>query len=170
MSTSEQDFSVLLRKGVAKAQAKAPLAAADLRRCASRASVAVAKVTEDAASLELLPISKGKRIFSAYQLQLRKNGSDAPASDLGIYLVTEAGYPIKRWYSRRGWEAHPKKADRTFNSVKELNAHFKWLVSNPDSRLVMFVIFFQKQSQATAPKTHQTKKGTGLVAKKIKKP
>ncbi len=82
-----------------------------------------------------------------YQLQLRKVGSEAPPSDLGVYRVTPGEYLVLRWYSYINWEAHnerPGDSDQEFSNLEELDDHFKWLVSDPKSRLVILVTFFQQ--------------------------
>jgi hypothetical protein len=152
MSTAPTDYEHLLSEAINQAKAKAPRAIDDLLRFSSRAAEAVAKVTEGAAVLELVLINQGDGAAPAYQLQLRKIGSEAPPSDLGVYGVTPAGYPVLRWYSRRAWESRSDRADEEFSSAEGLEGNFRWLVSNPNSRLVILVAFFQQRaSSSTAP-------------------
>jgi hypothetical protein len=146
MSTSAADFQQLLRDAVAQAKASAPRAVADLLLCSSKAAEAVAQVTAGAAVLELVPVNQAGEATPTYQLQLRKVGSEAPPSDLGIYRLSAAGYPVLRWYSRRKWEADPDEPDEQYASFAELEGNFKSLVSKPESRLVVLVAFFQQQA------------------------
>jgi hypothetical protein len=150
MSIAPTDYEHLLRKAIDEAKANAPRATDDLIRYSSGAAEAVAKVTEGAAALELVPINQGEGATPAYQLQLRKIGSEAPPSDLGVYCVTPAGYPVLRWYSRRAWESRPDRPDAEFPSAVELEGNFQWLVSNPNSRLVILVTFFQQKASSSA--------------------
>src|SRR5258708_5879962 len=99
MSPATADYADLLREAINRAKANAPRAVDDLLRCASKAAVAVTAVTGGAATLELVPINQGENAKPTYQLQLRKVGSEAPPSDLGVYCVTAAGYPVLRWVS-----------------------------------------------------------------------
>ena len=112
MSTSTVDYKRLLQEAIDQAKANAARAVDDLLRCASKAAEAVAGVTRGAAALELVPINQDPNARPTYQLQLRKVGSEAPASDLGVYYVTEGGYPVLRWYSRNAWESHPENRGR----------------------------------------------------------
>ncbi|OWK37697.1 hypothetical protein [Fimbriiglobus ruber] len=148
MSNSTVDYAELLREAIKQARANAPRAVHDLLRCASQANEAVAGVTGGAAVLELAPINQGENAEPTYQLQLRKVDSEAPPSDLGVYSVSAAGYPIRRWYSRNAWEVDPEKSVQEFLTVMALENHFKWMVSTPDSRLVLLVTFFQQNGSA----------------------
>ncbi len=141
------DYTELLESAINQAKAKAPQAADELRSCASRASRAVAEVTEGTAVLELVPINQGKENASIFQLQLRKVESESPPSDLGIYQVTAAGYPIFKWYSRGAWESRPEEPEEQFSSVAELDGNFRWMLSQPESRLVLLVMFFKEQNE-----------------------
>lgn len=146
MSHPTSDYTGLLREAVKQAIANAPRAEDDLRRCASQAAEAVTNVTGGAAALELVPINQVEKAHPAYQLQLRKVGSEAPPSDLGVYSLTAAGYPVLRWYSRWSWGEQPDAPGNQFPNVQELEEHFKWLLSKPESRLVVLVTFFQQQA------------------------
>ena len=150
MSTSEPDFEQLLRQAIQKAKESAPRAVADLHHFSSQAAEAVDRVTGGSAALDLVPINQESGAPTAYQLQLRKVNSEAPASDLGVYLVSTTGYPIHRWYSRKGWEARPDKPEQEFIGSPQLASNFEWIVSNPESRLVVLVTFFQEQNRAAA--------------------
>src|SRR5258708_1903647 len=123
MSPATADYADLLREAINRAKANAPRAVDDLLRCASKAAVAVTAVTGGAATLELVPINQGENAKPTYQLQLRKVGSEAPPSDLGVYCVTPAGYPIRRWFSRNAWEDHPEKPAQDYPGVSELERH-----------------------------------------------
>ena len=146
MSTAQVDFEQLLRQAVTDAKANAPRAIDDLLKFASRAAEAVARVTGGLAVLELVLINQGEPAPRAYQLQLRKPGSEAPPSDIGIYTATASGYPVNRWYSRNKWDANPDSPDQQYLIKVDLESHFKWMVSNPDSRLVGLVTFFQQMT------------------------
>jgi len=150
MTTSAADYTDLLREAIKQAKANAPRAVDDLVSCASRAAEAVVKATGGAAVLELILINQGENTTPTYQLQLRKVGSEAPPSDLGVYCVTAAGYPVHRWYSRNSWEAHPDNPTQQFHGVGDLESNFKWMLSKPESRLVVLVTFFQQQGQPSA--------------------
>lgn len=144
MSTASPDFEQLLSEAINLLRAKAPRALDDLVRFSSRTAEAVMTVTRGAAVLELVPINHGEGATPSYQLQLRKVGSEAPSSDLGVYCVTAAGYHVLRWYSIRSWESHPDKPDDVYHDVNELERHFKWMLSKPDSRLVVLVTSVQQ--------------------------
>jgi hypothetical protein len=158
MSIAPADYERLLREAVHKAREAAPRAVDDLIRCASGAAEAVAVVTRDAAILELVPLNEGKDSTPTYQLQLRKVGSEAPPSDLGIYRVTKTGYPVLRWFTRAKWERSPDKPDRQFSNLNELEDNFKWMVSQPESKLVVLVTFFQQEQPASAEQAPPGKK------------
>ena len=149
MTAATADFTDLVQHALKAAKAQAPRAVDDLRRCASQAADAVARVTGGVGTLELVPINQGENAKTTYQLQLRKVNSEAPPSDLGVYNATAAGYPIERWYSRAAWEEHPEQPVKTFGNSFELEGHFKWLVSTPESRLVVLVSFLQQQASET---------------------
>jgi hypothetical protein len=149
MSTVPADYEHLLREAINQAKANAPRAIDDLLRFASKAAEAVTEVTGGAADLELVPINQGEGATQAYQLQLRKVGSEAPPSDLGVYCVTAAGYPVLRWYSRRAWESRPEKPDGEYPGASELEGNFRWMVSHPESRLVVLVTFFQQKASSS---------------------
>lgn len=145
MSTAP-DYESLLRQAVDQAREQAPRAADDLLRFSSQAADAVYRVTTGAAVLELVPINRPDGAARTYQLQLRKVGSEAPPSDLGVYQVTGAdGYPVFHWYSRRTWEDRPGVGDGQYPNPNELEGHFRWLISKPESRLVVLVTFFQQK-------------------------
>jgi hypothetical protein len=153
MSTSEPDFEQLLRQAIQKAKDSAPRAVADLRRFSSKAAEAVDRVTGGTAALDLVPITHEGRPATAYQLQLRKVNSEAPATDLGVYQISAAGYPVHRWYSRRGWESGPDKWDQEYMDSSRLASNFEWIMSHPESRLVVLVTFFQEQNRAATGTT-----------------
>jgi hypothetical protein len=146
MSTSSTEFEKLLREAVSKAKSSAPRAVDDLFQCASTAADAVFQVTEKAATLELLLVNQMGASPQTYQLQLRKNRSEAPSSDLGIFCLSPTGYPIQRWYSKRKWEADSDHPDELFANKDELEGHFKWMISHPESKVVILVAFFQQQT------------------------
>ncbi|MHC5540733.1 hypothetical protein ACYOEI_21140 [Singulisphaera rosea] len=139
MSTATNDFENLLREALDKAAANESQANEDLVRLASQAADAVSKVTDQAATLELVPIVSDGDPCTTYQLQLRRDRSDAPASDLGIFRLSEAGYPIERWGSRRGWEDRPESPDSTHSDINDVNSNFIWLLSRPESKLVVLI-------------------------------
>jgi hypothetical protein len=145
MTAAATDFERLLREALDQATANAPQANKDLVRIASEAADAVSKVTEGAATLELVPIDVGEDPRTTYQLQLRRNKSEAPASDLGVFRLSETGYPIHRWASRRNWEARPENPDNEHTNVKDLQGNFNWMLSKPDSRLVVLVNSLQRR-------------------------
>ncbi|HVA48419.1 MAG TPA: hypothetical protein VNH11_18790 [Pirellulales bacterium] len=153
MSTPTADYSNLLRESVRQAKANAPRAVDDLLRCASESAKAVEEVTRGAAALELVPINQENGAAPAYQLLLRRVGSEAPPSDLGVYSVTAAGYPVQRWYSRNAWDSHPDRPNGQYSGIGELEGRFKWMVSHPESRLVVLVTFFQDQTPSSTSAT-----------------
>ncbi len=150
MSTSSVDYASLLQQAISQARANAPSAVNDLLRCTSKTAEAVAGVTGGAAALELVPINQGQAASPTYQLQLRKVGSEAPPSDLGVYVVTAAGYPVLRWFSRNAWESRPDRPDEQYSRVDELEGNFRWMISRPESRLVVLVTFFQQQGPSSS--------------------
>ena len=144
MSAETVDYGTLLRDALVRLKTKAPSAADDLVRFASQAGRAVREVTNEAAALEIAPIIQDAAVPDAYSLRLRKLGSQAPPSDLGVYRVPPTGYPILRWFTRRAFEIRPEEPDEEFRDADQLEGHFRWLVSNPDSRLVFHVAFYQQ--------------------------
>jgi hypothetical protein len=153
MSPSEPDFEKLLRQAIQKAKDSAPRAVADLHRFSSKTAEAVDRVTGGTAALDLVPINQEGGAATAFQLQLRKVNSEAPASDLGVYQVSAAGYPVHRWYSRKAWESRPDQPEQEYTGSPQLAGNFEWIVSNPESRLVVLVTFFQDQNRAAAEMT-----------------
>lgn len=146
MNTQTADYTNLLLEAVKQSKANAPRAVDDIFRCFAKAAEAVTKVTNGLAVLELVPIDESENP-NVYQLQLRKVGSESPPSDLGVYHVSKGGYPVLRWNSRNNWETHTNRFghnDGEFPNLEELDAHFRWLVSDPKSRLVILVTFFQQ--------------------------
>lgn len=148
MNTPAQDYEQLLRQAITEAKVGAPQVADELRTCASQATEAVAKVTGGAAALELIPLPRPDGTPPAFQLLLRRVGHDGPPSDLGVYQLAEAGYPIQRWYSRGSWESSPNQTDHLYENRNALESHFRWMVSNPSSRLVVLVAFIIQQGRA----------------------
>src|SRR5260370_1247065 len=84
MSASSIDYEQLLREALVQARTSAPRASDDLVQSSSKAAEAVARVTEGAATLELVPLHHAGDAAPTYQLQLRKVGSESPPSDLGF--------------------------------------------------------------------------------------
>lgn len=149
MAEKTGEYEALLREAIKKAKETAPRAVDDLVECTSSAAEAVSGVTGGRASLELVPMEASDVARPAYQLQLRKVGSEAPPSDLGIYQVATDGYPVLRWYSRAKWRDKPSTPDGDpLVNRSGLEGHFKWMLSNPESRLVGLVTFFQQQPPA----------------------
>ena len=150
MATAEkkEEYKALLREAIKKAKEAAPGAVDDLVECASFAAEAVAGVTDGKAALELVPIEAPDIVPPAYQLQLRKTGSEAPVTDLGVYQVSADGYPVRRWYSRAKWSENRDALDcEPMVTRGQLEGHFRWMISHPESRLVGFLTFFQQQPQ-----------------------
>ena len=139
MSTAATDFEALLRTAVEQAAAQAPQASEDLLRLASEAAQAVSAVTGGTARLDLVPIDIEHDSRPTYQLQLWRVKSEAPAADLGIFRLSQAGYPIHRWSWRGAWESRPEQPDNEHFDVKHLKDNFNWMLSKPDSKLVVLV-------------------------------
>ena len=139
MSAASTDFERLLRDALDLATANAPQAGKDLFKYASEAAEAVSKITEGAATLELVPIDNNGDPRVAYHLQLRKNQSEAPASDLGVFQLSPTGYPIQRWAARGNWEARPTQPDNEHFTPANVRDNFVWMLSKPDSKLVVLV-------------------------------
>jgi len=139
MNAAATDFERQLREALDKATANAPEANKDLVRLASEAADAVSKVTEREATLELVPIVLDEDPGITYQLQFRRNKSEAPASDLGIFRLSNVGYPIHRWSSRKSWEARPDKPDNEHFNANDVKGSFSWMLSKPESKLVILV-------------------------------
>ncbi len=153
MSTPVLDYEQLLREAITQAKVGAPQVADELRSCASRATEAIAKVTGGAAALDLIPLPRPDGAPSAFQLLLRRVGHDGPPSDLGVYQLAEAGYPIQRWYSRGSWESSPNQPEHLYENKNALEGHFRWMVSNPSSRLVLLVAFILQQAREDSDAT-----------------
>ena len=149
MSVASLRLRAAPQQGHHPGQGECTRAVNDLVRFSSRAATAVSSVTAGAAALELVLINQGEGAVPIYQLQLRKVGSEAPPSDLGVYRVTSAGYPILRWWSRGRWESDPEKPDQQHLNPESLENHFTWMVSNPDSRLVLLVSYFQQEMSSS---------------------
>src|SRR5262245_27501934 len=124
MTTSMVDYEQLLREAITQAKVEAPQVADELRMCASRAAEAIAKVTGGAAALDLVPLPRPDGSPPAFQLLLRRVGHDWPPSDLGVYQLSEAGYPILRWYSRGSWESSPNQPEHLYENKDFLESHF----------------------------------------------
>jgi hypothetical protein len=149
MSTSMTDYTQLLREAIAQAKAIAPQVADELRSCASRATIAIAEVSDGRAALELVSVPSPEETPPAFQLRLRNVGAEGPSSDLGVFQLSEAGYPIQRWYSRANWERNPNQPDQLHENKGSLEGHFRWLISNPSSRLVVLVAFIMQQARTS---------------------
>ena len=139
MTAASVDFERLLRDALDLATANAPQAGKDLFEYASEAAEAVSKITGGAATLELVPIDMSGDPRAAYHLQLRKNQSEAPASDLGVFQLSPTGYPIHRWAARRNWEDRPERPDNEHFTAVNVRDNFVWMLSKPDSKLVILV-------------------------------
>jgi hypothetical protein len=146
MSDSALDYAQLLREAITQAKVGAPQVVEDLRTCASRAAEAIANVTNGAAALDLIPLPRPDGTPPAFQLLLRRVRVDGQPSDLGVLQLSEAGYPIQRWYSKANWERDPIQFDQLHDSKSSLEGYFRWLVSHPSSRLVILVAFIIQQA------------------------
>jgi hypothetical protein len=158
MSTAVSDYATLLRDAISQAKAGAPQVADDLRKCASQAAEAIATVTDGAAALDLVPLSSPDGASQAFQLVLRRVGVEGSPSDLGVLQLSEAGYPVQRWYSRGNWESNPIRFDQLHDSKSSLEGYFRWLVSNPSSRLVVLVAFIMQQTHANRSRSDTSEK------------
>lgn len=147
MSTPVLDYEQLLREAISQAKLGAPQVAVELRSCASRAAEAIANLTNGAAALDLISLSRQDGAPSAFQLLLRRVGYDGSPSDLGVYQLSEAGYPIQRWYSLGSWERSPDQTEHIYENKSTLEGHFRWMISNPSSRLVVLVAFIMQQAR-----------------------
>lgn len=150
MSTPLLDYEQLLREAIIQAKVEAPQVSDDLRRCASEAAEAIAKVTGGAAALDLTVLPRPDGDPPAYQLLLRRVGHDDPPADLGVYQMSEAGYPVQRWYSRGSWESDPNQTDHLYENKNALEGHFRWMISNASSRLVVLIAFIMQQAPNAA--------------------
>jgi len=147
MSPTVQDYAQLLRDAITQTKSESPQVAVELRTCASHAAEAIATVTNGAAALDLVPLSRPDGESLAFQLILRRVGVEGTPSDLGVYQLSEAGYPIHRWYSRGSWESNPTQAEHLYDDTEALESHFRWLISNSSSRLVVLVAFILQKVQ-----------------------
>lgn len=141
------DYERWLREAITQAKVRAPQVADDLRKCASQAAEAIANVTGGAAALDLIPLPRPDETPLAFQLLLRRVSHDGPPSDLGVYQLSEVGYPIQRWYSLGSWESSPNQTEHLYENKGALEGHFRCMVSNPSSRLVVLVAFIMQQSR-----------------------
>lgn len=137
------DLEALLRRAIRQAKETAPRVADDLFRCASDVAAAVDRVTDGTVKLELVDAADPAGEAPTFFLQLFRAGSEAPPTDLGVYALAEAGYPVQRWVSRRQWESQSQKPDHLFQNRPELEHHFEWLISQPESRLVTLIAYLQ---------------------------
>lgn len=153
MSTPVLDYEQLLREAITQAKVGAPQVEDELRTCASQAAVAIAKVTNGTAALDLVPLPRPDAVPPAFQLLLRRVGHDGPPSDLGVYQLSEAGYPIQRWYSRGWWRNSPKQTEHLYENKAALEGHFRWMISDRSSRLVVLVAFIMQQAQEESGST-----------------
>jgi hypothetical protein len=147
----QTDFEKLLRDAIEKTQEKAKQSSDDLYRYSSEVAEAVDRVTGGLGELKLVPLPNRAVTEVAYQLELRKTGSESPPSPLGVYLPAEGGYPVKQWHDFNQWRAAPNQGNETFNTPQELENHFKWLASSPESKLVILVAFLKQLAQSTGP-------------------
>jgi hypothetical protein len=147
MTTSVPDYEQLLREAITQAKAGAPEVADELRTCSSQAAQAIANVTGGAAALKLVSLPRPDGAPPAFQQLFRSVGRDAPPSDLGVYQLSEAGYPVQRWYSKASWESNPNQSDIIFENKSALESHFRWMVSDRSSRLVVLVAFIMQKGQ-----------------------
>ena len=154
MTTPMLDYEQLLRDAISQAKVGAPQVADELRRCASQAAEAIANVTEGAGALDLVPLPRPDGTPVAFQLLLRRVGHDGPPSDLGVYQLSEAGYPIHRWYSRGSWESNPNQTEHLYDNKSALEGHFRWMLSNHSSRLVVLVAFIMQQAREDSSATN----------------
>jgi hypothetical protein len=148
MNAPGLDYEQLLLNAINQAKVGAPQVADDLRTCASQAAEAIAKVTDGAAALNLVSLPKPDGTPPAFQLLLGRVGQDRTPSDLGVYQLSEAGYPIQRWHSRGSWESSPTQTEHLYENKSALEGHFRWMVSNPSSRLVVLIAFIMQQARA----------------------
>jgi hypothetical protein len=149
MSGSATGFEEMLRGALEKARERAPEANNDLIKLTSEASNAVSRVSGGVARLELSPINVAGDDRPTYQLQLRRNDdSEAPWSDLGVFRLSETGYPIDRWPSRGNWDSNPDRPDRQHTNVADLKGNFEYMLSVPDSRLVVLLNYLVKLKSA----------------------
>ena len=146
MTAPRPNYEELLLQAISQAKAGAPQVSDELRICASQSAEAIAKVTNGVGALDLIPLSTPDERPPAYQLQLRRVGHDGPPSDLGVYQLSEAGYPIQRWYSLLGWQSDQDPAGRPFFNKGDLEGHFRWMISDRSSRLVVLVAFIMQET------------------------
>jgi hypothetical protein len=139
MSDDPTEFEKMLREALAQAVANAPQAKEDLIGLASEAGDAVKKVTEGAATVELVPIDVTDDPRPTYQLQFLRLDSESPRSDLGVFRLSASGYPIQRWASKGAWESNPESPEREHLNVGALRGNFKFMLSKPDTRLVILI-------------------------------
>ena len=98
--SSTTDLEKMLRNAIEQAKQAAPRASDDLYRFSSAVAEVVDRVSDGVLALELAVINQPDGADPAYQLQLRKVGSESPPSDLGVYATSDqsvAGYPVRRW-------------------------------------------------------------------------
>lgn len=136
-------FDDLLRQAIDQAKRAAPRAADDLFRCSSEVAAAVERVTGGSVRLELSDAERPDGPTPTFLLQLFRVGSEAPPTDLGVYALAATGYPVQRWYSRQKWETNAKEPTQLIKNRSEMEHHFRWLISDADSRLVTLVAYFQ---------------------------
>ena len=102
MTAATADFTDLVQHALKEAKAQAPRAVDDLRRCASQAADAVARVTGGVGALELVPINQSENAKTTYQLQLRKVNSEAPPIGSGCLQRNGSGIPDRTMVFSRG--------------------------------------------------------------------
>jgi hypothetical protein len=139
MSKASAGFERMLRQALDEAIAHAPQARDDLFRIASEAGAAVKKVTDGAATLELVPVDVGKDSRPTYQLQLVTLDGESSRSDLGVFRLSATGYPVQRWASKHTWMKNPEKPEREHNNNQDLSGNFEYMLSTPTSKLVVII-------------------------------
>lgn len=112
----------------------------DLLQLATEIAESVASMTNSTGIVELFPLRRLQDEM-VYQLHLRKSGSEAPPSDLGVYSL---GYPIYHWDSVIDWEKDVKPNDE-YRDFAELKNHFQQ-VTSIHSRLMFYVRFLKQIS------------------------
>lgn len=146
MSAASADWEKLLRDAIEEAKAAHPMVIDDLVRSVSKATEAITKVTNGMVVLELAPIpAVDQEQRPVFRLELKTKTGDARPASLGIYRLSDAGYPVERWWSEQRWKSHRNEANEVFSNLGALEGHFKWMVSNPSSRLVTLITYYLQQ-------------------------
>ena len=114
------------------------------------------KVTQGQLILELEPdpaVDQEKQ--PTFDLKLKTKAGSAKPASLGIYRISDAGYPVECWWSRKNWKGQPTQPNESFPTVAKLETHFQWMVSDSSSGLVRQITYFLQQMRESGQQANE---------------